>query len=81
MAFQQPTSQRGPCWPAPCTTSTSPKHGNSFMNDTLQSNEWAQARRQFLKTSGMGLGATVLGALLPQNTSAREPKNFMTGEP
>ncbi|MCA8993024.1 MAG: DUF1501 domain-containing protein [Planctomycetaceae bacterium] len=51
------------------------------MNDTLHSNEWAQARRQFLKTTGMGLGATVLGALLPQNTSAREPKNFMTGEP
>lgn len=30
-----------------------------------------QARRQFLNTSGMGLGASVLGSLLPQNASAR----------
>ena len=30
-----------------------------------------QARRQFLKTSGMGLGVTALASLLPQNASAR----------
>ncbi len=30
-----------------------------------------QARRQFLKTSGMGLGAAALAALLPQNSVAR----------
>ncbi|MEM7013884.1 MAG: DUF1501 domain-containing protein, partial [Verrucomicrobiota bacterium] len=30
-----------------------------------------QARRQFLNTSGMGLGASVLGSLLPQNAGAR----------
>ncbi|MDG2124249.1 MAG: DUF1501 domain-containing protein [Verrucomicrobiales bacterium] len=29
------------------------------------------ARRQFLKTTGMGLGATALGSLLPQNALAR----------
>ena len=29
-----------------------------------------QARRQFLQTSGMGIGAAALGALLPQNASA-----------
>ncbi len=30
-----------------------------------------QARRQFLKTSGMGLGVTALASLLPQNSGAR----------
>lgn len=30
-----------------------------------------QARRQFLKTSGMGLGVTALASLLPQNAGAR----------
>ena len=48
------------------------------------------ARRQFLKTSGMGLGATALGSLLPQNVGARShfaPKAkkviflFMAGGP
>ena len=29
-----------------------------------------QSRRQFLKTSGMGLGASALAALLPQNAAA-----------
>ena len=33
--------------------------------------DWELARRQFLKTSGMGLGAAVLGCLLPQNRQAR----------
>lgn len=33
--------------------------------------DWQVARRQFLQTSGMGMGATVLGALLPQNAAAR----------
>ena len=31
-----------------------------------------QSRRQFLKTSGMGLGVTALASLLPQNALARE---------
>lgn len=50
------------------------------------------ARRQFLRTSGMGLGATALGSLLPHNIAAQEPttkkpraKNviflFMAGAP
>ncbi len=50
------------------------------------------ARRQFLKTSGMGLGVPVLGSLLPQNSLARalgQPKPrasrviflFMAGAP
>lgn len=30
-----------------------------------------QARRQFLNTSGMGIGASILGSLLPQNAGAR----------
>ncbi len=30
-----------------------------------------QARRQFLKTSGMGLGVTALASLLPQNSAAQ----------
>lgn len=41
--------------------------------------DWQVARRQFLQTSGMGLGATVLGALLPQNAAARE--TALTGKP
>ena len=51
-----------------------------------------QARRQFLKTSGMGLGATALASLLPQNSAAqaagdRRPRAkhviflFMAGAP
>ncbi len=49
-----------------------------------------QARRQFLKTTGMGLGMSALGSLLPQNASARvdsEPRAkhviflFMAGAP
>ena len=41
--------------------------------------DWGLARRQFLKTSGMGLGAAVLGSLLPQNAQARNAAS--TGEP
>ncbi len=41
------------------------------MHDFEQETRWSQARRQFLKTSGMGLGAAALGALLPQNSHAR----------
>lgn len=49
-----------------------------------------QARRQFLKTSGMGLGVSALGSLLPQNAKAVsnfQPKAkqviflFMAGAP
>lgn len=49
-----------------------------------------QARRQFLKTSGMGLGVSALASLLPQNAAAKthhEPRAkhviflFMAGAP
>lgn len=44
---------------------------------TSPADNWALARRQFLNTSGMGLGATVLGALLPRaaagHTGGRQP--------
>ncbi|MEO1615435.1 MAG: DUF1501 domain-containing protein [Planctomycetota bacterium] len=36
----------------------------------LPATDWELARRQFLKTSGMGLGASVLGTLLPQKSHA-----------
>ena len=41
------------------------------MHNRLDEHNRLQARRQFLKTSGMGLGATALAALLPQNGPAR----------
>ncbi|MHC4876466.1 MAG: DUF1501 domain-containing protein, partial [Planctomycetota bacterium] len=41
------------------------------MSTNLPMTDWELARRQFLKTSGMGLGAAVAGALLPQNSHAR----------
>jgi hypothetical protein len=41
------------------------------MQSIEQEAGWSQARRHFLKTSGMGLGAAALGALLPQNLDAR----------
>ena len=45
--------------------------GGSLANASLPGEtDWELARRQFLKTSGMGLGAAVLGAMLPQNSSA-----------
>ena len=37
----------------------------------MDQNNLLQARRQFLKTSGMGLGASALGSLLPQNVIAQ----------
>ena len=42
------------------------------MHELSQEKQWSQARRQFLKTSGMGLGAAALGSLLPQNAMARQ---------
>jgi len=41
------------------------------MHNLLDDHNRLQARRQFLKTSGMGLGATALASLLPQNIAAR----------
>ncbi len=53
------------------------------MTDSMSNNrpmtDWELARRQFLKTSGMGLGAAVAGALLPQNSHARTAA--ATGQP
>ena len=40
------------------------------MNEFLHDPNWSQARRQFLKTSGMGIAASALGALLPQSADA-----------
>ncbi|MEZ6059881.1 MAG: DUF1501 domain-containing protein [Planctomycetaceae bacterium] len=37
-----------------------------------------QARRQFLKTSGMGLGVTALASLLPQNAAAAHSASTLT---
>ncbi len=41
------------------------------MRNLLEQHLRLQARRQFLKTSGMGLGWTALASLLPQNSAAR----------
>ena len=41
------------------------------MRNLLEDHNRLQARRQFLKTSGMGLGATALASLLPQNSMAQ----------
>lgn len=41
------------------------------MRDLIEQYNQIQARRQFLKTSGMGLGATALASLLPQNSTAQ----------
>ncbi|MCH1503405.1 DUF1501 domain-containing protein [Verrucomicrobiales bacterium] len=43
-----------------------------MLHDIREEPNMLQARRQFLKTSGMGLGAATLGSLLPQNGHARE---------
>lgn len=62
------------------------------MRKILDEHNRLQARRQFLKTSGMGLGVTALASLLPQNALARlagdaEPRAkhviflFMAGAP
>ncbi|MDB4396692.1 DUF1501 domain-containing protein, partial [bacterium] len=37
----------------------------------MDQNNFVQARRQFLQTSGMGLGVSALGSLLPQNALAQ----------
>ena len=49
------------------------------MSSNFPVTDWELARRQFLKTSGMGLGAAVAGALLPQNSHARTAAS--TGQP
>ena len=36
----------------------------------MDQNKFLRARRQFLQTSGMGLGVSALGSLLPQNAMA-----------
>ncbi len=41
------------------------------MRNILDDHNRLQARRQFLKTSGMGLGVTALASLLPQNSVAQ----------
>jgi hypothetical protein len=41
------------------------------MHRILDDHNRLQARRQFLKTSGMGLGVTALASLLPQNSLAK----------
>ena len=42
------------------------------MRNILETHNRLQARRQFLKTSGMGLGVTALASLLPQNSLAQQ---------
>lgn len=42
------------------------------MQEVLETHNQLNARRQFLKTSGMGLGVTALSSLLPQNAAARD---------
>ena len=42
------------------------------MKRLLEQNNQLKARRQFLKTTGMGLGMTALASLLPQNSAARD---------
>jgi hypothetical protein len=41
------------------------------MDKILEAHNRLEARRQFLKTSGMGLGVTALASLLPQNSLAQ----------
>lgn len=42
-----------------------------------QDSHWALARRQFLKTSGMGLGATVFGSLLANRAQAKPDAGYI----
>ena len=42
------------------------------MRELFDQHNRLEARRQFLKTSGMGLGVTALASLLPQNAAARQ---------
>ncbi|MCP4784669.1 MAG: DUF1501 domain-containing protein [Fuerstiella sp.] len=43
------------------------------MQNDSPSTDWALARRQFLQTGSMGLGATVLGSLLARKSRAQNP--------
>lgn len=43
-----------------------------MMHTILDQHNRLEARRQFLKTAGMGLGVTALASLLPQNIAARQ---------
>ena len=47
------------------------RHQNTLDYDDLT--DWQLARRQFLRTTGMGIGATVLGNLLTQRAPAAIP--------
>ena len=62
------------------------------MRDLAEQHNRLQARRQFLKSSGMGLGVTALASLLPQNSAAQPARQhtprakhviflFMAGAP
>ena len=62
------------------------------MRELLAQHNQLQARRQFLRTSGMGLGVTALASLLPQNSAAQSAQHhfprakhviflFMAGAP
>ncbi len=42
------------------------------MRNVLEEHNRLEARRQFLKTSGMGLGVTALASLLPHNSRAQQ---------
>ena len=46
------------------------------MDKILEAHNRLQARRQFLKTSGMGLGVTALASLLPQNSLAQVATDY-----
>lgn len=44
---------------------------------TEQQNNWMLARRQFLQTSGMGLGATVVGSLMANRSQASTESSYL----
>jgi hypothetical protein len=47
------------------------------MRNLIEQHHRLQARRQFLKTSGMGLGVTALASLLPQNSAAQSARHLI----
>lgn len=47
------------------------------MNTEQQANNWLLARRQFLQTSSMGLGASVLGSLLANRSRAATDAGYI----